>query len=77
MKPKAPTTPLKIHVEKAPRRAAKRPKSVVSKTVATTAGGKTKVTALDANSADFGADFLYVFKSNVRRARSKAGQGGK
>ena len=75
MKPKAPTTALKIHVEKAPRRAAKRPKSVVSKTIATTAGEKTRVTALDANSADFGADFLYVFKSNVRKAR-QSGRGG-
>ena len=66
---------LKIHVEPTARKATKRPKSVVSKTVATNAGVKTKVTALDANSGDFGADFLYVFKSNVRKAR-QSGRGG-
>jgi hypothetical protein len=66
---------LKIHLAPKPRRATKRPKSVVAKTVATNAGVKTRVTAVDANSSDFGADFLYVFKSNVRRAR-KSGRAG-
>ena len=60
---------LKIQVEAKARRATKRPKSVVSKTLSTPAGAKTRVTALDANSATFGADFLYVFKNNVRKAR--------
>ncbi len=72
----AKTSELKIHLEPKPRRATKRPKSVVSKTVATNAGVKLRVKALDANSADFGADFLYVFKANVRRAR-KGERGGK
>ena len=66
---------LNIHVEKAPRRASKRPKSVAVKTVTTNAGTKTRVTTIDANSPTFGADFLYVFKNNVRRAR-KNGSGG-
>ena len=58
-------------VEKA-KRASKRPKGVVIKTVSTTKGAKTRVFTLDANSASFGDDFLYVFKSNVKLARSKS-----
>ena len=57
-------------VEKA-KKASKRPKSVVIKTVSTNTGAKTRVFALDANSASFGDDFLYVFKSNVKIARKK------
>jgi hypothetical protein len=67
---------LNVQVEAKPRKASKRPKSVVTKTLSTPTGGKTRVTSLDANSATFGADFLYVFKSNVRKARrgNKAAQ---
>ncbi len=65
---------MNIRVEAKARRATKRPKSVVSKTIATAAGAKTRVNAVDANSATFGGDFLYVFKANVRRAR-KGGRG--
>ena len=60
---------MNIHVEDKPRRATKRPKSVVFKTVSTPTGGKTRVASIDANSTTFGDDFLYVFKNNVRRAR--------
>jgi len=60
---------LKIQVEARPRKATKRPKSVGLKTLTTNAGAKQRVTSLDANSATFGADFLYVFKNNVRKAR--------
>jgi hypothetical protein len=60
---------LKIEVKAKARRASKRPKSVGSKTLSTPAGAKTRVASLDANSATFGADFLYVFKNNVRKAR--------
>ena len=60
---------LKIRVEAKAHKATKRPKSVVAKTLSTPAGAKTRVTSLDANSATFGADFLYVFKNNVRKAR--------
>ena len=60
---------LTIKVEAKARKASKRPKSVVAKTLSTEAGAKTRVTSLDANSATFGADFLYVFKNNVRKAR--------
>ncbi|HEY2707609.1 MAG TPA: hypothetical protein VGI95_06105 [Caulobacteraceae bacterium] len=60
---------LKIEVKAKAQRASKRPKSVSSKTLSTPAGAKTRVTSLDANSATFGADFLYVFKNNVRKAR--------
>ena len=59
---------LKIQVEHKARRASKRPKSVVSKTFHARRR-QDAVTSLDANSATFGADFLYVFKNNVRKAR--------
>ncbi|MHB8529647.1 MAG: hypothetical protein ACYC8V_09085 [Caulobacteraceae bacterium] len=54
------------------KKASKRPKSVVLKTLSTHAGEKTRVFALDANSVSFGEDFLYVFKSNVKAARRKS-----
>ncbi|HEY5072618.1 MAG TPA: hypothetical protein VII63_11375 [Caulobacteraceae bacterium] len=54
------------------KRASKRPKTVVMKTLSTDRGVKTRVFALDANSASFGDDFLYVFKSNVKIARKKS-----
>lgn len=76
MEKKTPMAELHIHVEAKARRATTRPKSVGSKTVATGAGAKTRVASLDANSSTFGADFLYVFKANVRRAR-KGGRGAK
>ena len=60
---------VKIQAESKARKADKRPKSVGAKTVSTSAGVKLRVTSLDAGSATFGADFLYVFKSNVRKAR--------
>jgi hypothetical protein len=66
---------LKIQVEAKARRATKRPKSVVLKTLSTNEGAKTRVTSVDANSATFGADFLYVFKNNVRKARKGKGKG--
>ena len=64
------------------KKAAKRPKTLVIKSVSTGEGGKRRVFALDANSASFGEDFLYVFKANVKLARRKsrerkaAGAGG-
>jgi hypothetical protein len=63
---------LTVQLEAKARKASKRPKSVIAKTVTTAAGGKLRVTSLDANSASFGADFLYVFKNNVRKARKDA-----
>ncbi len=66
------TAKLKVQFEAKARKAAAKPKGVVAKTVTTAAGTKLKVASLNANSASFGADFLYVFKSNVRKARSKA-----
>ena len=60
---------LNIQVKAKAHKATKRPKSVVAKTLSTPAGDKTRVTSVDANSASFGADFLYVFKNNVRKAR--------
>ncbi len=62
-------TKLKIQLEAKARRATKRPKSVGVKTLSTPTGEKKRVASLDANSASFGADFLYVFKNNVRKAR--------
>jgi len=52
--------------------ASKRPKSVSIKTLSTDGGAKTRVFVLDANSASFGDDFLYAFKSNVKLARKKS-----
>ena len=52
--------------------ASKRPKSVIVKTLSSGAGPRTRVFSLDANSASFGDDFLYVFKSNVKIARKKS-----
>ena len=52
--------------------ASKRPKTVTVKTLSTNGGPKTRVFALDANSASFGDDFLYAFKSNVKLARRKS-----
>jgi len=72
MERKTPRAEIKIHVEAEARRAKKRPKSVGFKTVTTPTGAKTRIASIDANSATFGADFLYVFKNNVRRARQRA-----
>jgi uncharacterized protein YbbK (DUF523 family) len=68
---------LTVQLEAKARKATKRPKSVVAKTLTTAGGAKLRVTSLDANSASFGADFLYVFKNNVRRARKDAAAKGK
>lgn len=73
MEHNTPRADLNIHLEEKPRRATKRPKSVAMKTVTTSTGTKARVMTLDANSATFGDDFLYVFKSNVRRARKNGG----
>lgn len=62
---------LEIRTVDEPKRASRRPKTVVIKTVSTETGGKTKVLTLDANSASFGDDFLYVFTKNVKAARKK------
>ena len=62
---------LEIRTFDEPKRASRRPKTVVIKTVSTETGGKTKVLTLDANSASFGDDFLYVFTKNVKAARKK------
>ena len=72
MERKTPRAEIKIHVEAEARRAKKRPKSVGFNTVTTPTGAKTRIASIDANSATFGADFLYVFKNNVRRARQRA-----
>ena len=52
--------------------ASKRPKTVAVKILSPNGGPKTRVFALDANSASFGDDFLYAFKSNVKLARRKS-----
>lgn len=54
------------------KKASRRPKTVGVKTVSTNDGVKTRMFSLDANSASFGDDFLYVFKSNVKMARKKS-----
>jgi len=65
-----------LHAVEKAKKASKRPKSVVIKTVTTTQGGRARVFGLDANSASFGDDFLYVFKSNVKLARKKSKERG-
>lgn len=63
---------LEIRTEAEPRKAGKRPKTVVVKSVSSDGGGKrTKVLSLDGASASFSDDFLYVFKANVKAARKK------
>ncbi len=64
--------PHKLRAVAEAKKAAKRPKTLVMKTLSTGLGGKERVFALDANSASFGEDFLYVFKSNVKAARRKS-----
>ena len=54
------------------KKASKRPKTLVTRTLSTDKGEKRRLFALDANSASFGDDFLYVFKSNVKAARKKS-----
>ena len=63
-----------LHAVEKAKKASKRPKSVVIKTVTTTQGARTRIFGFDANSASFGDDFLYVFKSNVKLARKKSKQ---
>lgn len=65
----AASLPLRLHPKA--KKASKRPKSLGVKMVSTGAGARTRVFVLDPNSASFGDDFLYVFTSNVKRARRK------
>jgi len=53
-----------------PRRAETKPKTVKTKVLSAN-NGKVTVRAIDANSATFGSDFLYVFTQNVRAAREE------
>jgi hypothetical protein len=62
--------PLELRLEPKPRTAGRRPKGVGVKTVSTASGGKRRLFLLDANSASFGEDFLYVFSRNVKAARA-------
>ena len=62
---------LEIRTVPEPKKASRRPKTVVIKTLSSDTGGKTRVMALDGNSASFGDDFLYVFKTNVKAARKR------
>ena len=63
---------LEIRTVPEPKTASRRPKTVIVKTRSADSGAKTKVLALDGNSASFGDDFLYVFKANVKAARKKS-----
>ncbi len=65
------TKPAELRSVPKAKKASKRPKTVVLKTLSAGGGSKTRVFALDANSASFSDDFLYVFKSNVKIARKK------
>jgi len=64
-------TKLRIRSEPAPVKAGKRPATVGAATVRTESGKKKSVLTVEANSASFGSDFLYVFKKNVAAARSE------
>lgn len=66
------TKELEIRTAPEPKTASRRPKSVIVKTRNVDGGGKTKVLALDGESASFSDDFLYVFKANVKAARKKS-----
>ena len=65
------TKDLEIRTLPEAKTASRRPKTVIVKTRSADNGDKTKVLALDANSASFSDDFLYVFKANVKAARKK------
>ncbi|MFZ5670865.1 MAG: hypothetical protein ACOY4K_15365 [Pseudomonadota bacterium] len=60
-----------VRKEPKPKRASSRPDSVSVKVVRTDSGEKVRVLSLNANSASFGDDFLYVFTHNVRQARKE------
>ena len=62
---------LDIKIVKNAKTPSRRPKSVRVKMVTTGSGEKARVLEVDANSASFGSDLLYVFKQNVRRARQE------
>jgi hypothetical protein len=64
-------TKCKVSVSKTPKRAQRRPSTVRVKTLHSAAGDKVRVLSVDANSATFGDDFLYVFKQNVKKAREE------
>jgi hypothetical protein len=67
--------PVELRTASKAKVASKRPKTVTVKILSTNEGAKKRVFALDANSASFGDDFLYVFKSNVKLARKKSREG--
>lgn len=52
-----------------PLRAGRKPKGVTNRKVTTSDGGSVLVRSVDANSASFGEDLLYVFARNVEAAR--------
>ena len=62
---------LEIRTVAESKKASRRPKTVVVKTLRSDDGVKTRVLGLDGNSASFGDDFLYAFKANVKAARKK------
>ncbi len=66
------TKDLEIRTVAEPKKASRRPKSVIVKTRAAENGGTRKVLALDGASASFSDDFLYVFAKNVKAARKKS-----
>jgi hypothetical protein len=61
---------VEVRVSKRPQ-ASKRPKGVTVKILQTPSGESARVLTVDANSASFASDFLYVFKQNVRKARQE------
>lgn len=52
-------------------RAGKKPKGVTNKRVTTPDGDQVTVRSIDANSPNFGEEFLYAFSRNVAAARRR------
>jgi len=61
---------IELRTEPKAQKAPTKPKTVLTR-VLSTEGGKAKVRVIDANSPNFGQEFLYVFAQNVRAARKE------
>lgn len=64
-------TDVQIIKDKNAGRAGKKPAGVSTRRVTTASGEKVTIRAVDANSPQFGKDFLYVFTKNVEAARQE------
>lgn len=64
-------TDVQIITDRNAGRAGRKPAGVTTRRVTTPSGEKVTIRAVDANSPEFGKDFLYVFTKNVEAAREE------